>query len=80
MINDLTMVDEAQLLNAQARLDCGVRELGLSLSPQQIQACLMHVLMLKRWNRTHNLTAVSNLNDMVVLHTLDTLSVLPYLY
>lgn len=59
-------------------LESGIQKLGLKLTDTQIQACYTHLARLVRWNKTHNLTAISTLSDMVVLHTLDALSVFPH--
>ncbi len=64
---------------AQHLLQTGLTELGLSL-PLRAQTRLLAFLhFLKKWNRHYNLTAIDTLEDMVVRHVLDSLSVAPYL-
>ena len=38
-----------------------------------------HLELIEKWNRVHNLTAVRDVEQMVVLHLLDSLALLPYL-
>ena len=45
----------------------------------QIELCLRYLELLSKWNKTHNLTAVTDWNEMIRLHLLDSLSVLPLL-
>ncbi len=40
---------------------------------------LDYLSLMVKWNKTHNLTAITDLTQMVMLHLLDSLSVLPYL-
>ncbi len=44
----------------------------------QTQLC-NYLLLLDKWNRAYNLTSVRNISDMITLHILDSLSILPYL-
>lgn len=53
--------------------------MGLSLAEPQIERLLCYLELLQRWNRAYNLTAVTNPLDMVQLHLLDSLSILPFL-
>ena len=77
-MRDACLIDEGALDAAKALLIHGVQTLGLCLSAAQVQACIDHLTLLERWNRTHNLTALSRIDEMVVLHTLDALSVATY--
>jgi 16S rRNA (guanine527-N7)-methyltransferase len=57
----------------------GLAAMGLDL-PASAQAKLgAHLELIAKWNRIHNLTAVRETAQMVVLHALDSLSVLPHL-
>lgn len=38
-----------------------------------------YLLLIERWNRIHNLTAIRDLHDMLYQHVLDSLAVLPHI-
>jgi 16S rRNA (guanine527-N7)-methyltransferase len=60
------------------QLEFGLRQMGLFF-PVPIQHRLVHYIQLiARWNKTFNLTAVHNVEDMVSRHLLDSLAVQPY--
>ncbi|PCI58243.1 MAG: 16S rRNA (guanine(527)-N(7))-methyltransferase RsmG [Methylophilaceae bacterium] len=61
------------------KLAVGVAEMGLQVSSETQQALLRYLALLEKWNKVYNLTAVRNPMDMVTLHLLDSLSVLPYI-
>jgi 16S rRNA (guanine527-N7)-methyltransferase len=61
------------------QLSDGVRGLHLSLSAETIQRLLDYLIEFQRWNKTHNLSSIHDLNQSVTLHLLDSLAVLPYL-
>jgi 16S rRNA (guanine527-N7)-methyltransferase len=61
------------------QLDKGLDALGLGLSDPQIEALMGFLALLAKWSGTYRLTAVTHPPDMVSLHLLDSLSVLPYL-
>lgn len=66
-------------MTPEARLDEGLRALGLVL-PADIQARLLDYLaLMRKWNRAYSLTAVDEPGRMVTLHLLDSLAVLPVL-
>lgn len=57
----------------------GIDMLGLSLDSATIDRLLAYIVEFQKWNKTHNLSAIHSLEDSVVLHLLDSLSVLPHL-
>ena len=61
------------------QLSDGVRGLHLSTSEETIQRLLDYLIEFQRWNKTHNLSSIHDLNQSVTLHLLDSLAVLPYL-
>jgi 16S rRNA (guanine527-N7)-methyltransferase len=62
----------------RAKLEAGLQEMGLQITAEQQQKLLDYVALIYKWNQVHNLTAVREPLDMVTLHILDSLSVLPY--
>jgi 16S rRNA (guanine527-N7)-methyltransferase len=52
----------------------GAHELGLELSPTQCEQLEQFVQLLLRWNRVHNLTAITDIDQIVSHHLLDSLS------
>ena len=57
----------------------GLAAMGVDLPGAARERLEQHLNLIARWNRVHNLTAVRETEQMVVLHLLDSLSVLPYL-
>ncbi|MCK9563248.1 MAG: 16S rRNA (guanine(527)-N(7))-methyltransferase RsmG [Bacteroidales bacterium] len=64
---------------ARLRLEQGLAQLSLALDGGQVDRLLAYLSLLAKWNRAYNLTAVSDPLDMVSLHLLDSLSILPWL-
>jgi 16S rRNA (guanine527-N7)-methyltransferase len=61
-----------------ARLSAGAAELSLELDHRVIDTMLRYVELLEKWNRTHNLTAVRQIDEMISRHLLDSLSIIPH--
>lgn len=61
-----------------AALGNGINEMGLDVPEGARERLLDYLALLHKWNRVHNLTAVREPSDMVVLHLLDSLAVLPH--
>ena len=60
-------------------LESGLTQMGIDYSQEQIGQLLKFIDLLIKWNKVYNLTAVRKAEDMVSLHLLDSLSVLPNL-
>ena len=66
-------------MTLEAQIADGVAALGLALPEGACAALARYLELIAKWNRVHNLTAVRETDQMVVLHLLDSLSILPYL-
>ncbi len=62
----------------QAKLEAGLLEMGLQISGEKQAKLIAYLLLIDKWNKVHNLTAVRDPLEMVALHLLDSLSVLPH--
>jgi 16S rRNA (guanine527-N7)-methyltransferase len=62
-----------------ALLAAGIAEMRLDVSAEAQHKLLLYLALLKKWNKVYNLTAVRDPLEMVTLHLLDSLSVLPYI-
>lgn len=65
-------------MSLQEKLALGVKQLGVDVSAETQQKLLDYLALLEKWNKVHNLTAVRDPEEMVTLHLLDSLSVLPH--
>lgn len=60
------------------RLAQGLQALGLDLPAGAREKLVRFVLLLEKWNRVYNLSAVRDPLEMIPRHLLDSLSILPY--
>lgn len=68
------MADEALL----SRIGDGAAKLGIDLDSTQRDQLLLYLQEMVRWGRAYNLTAIRDIEQMVPLHLLDSLSVIPH--
>ena len=61
------------------RLTAGLANFSLTLSEPQIASLLAFIQLIQKWNKAYNLTAVREPLEMVDLHLLDSLAILPHL-
>ena len=57
----------------------GLNELGLQLTDVQLMQLLDFVQLIEKWNKAYNLTAIRNQEEMIRLHLLDSLAILPFI-
>ena len=69
-MSSLNQLHEQQLRN-------GLQELDIDFTEQQVQQLKSYLVLLSKWNQTHNLTAITEMQQMIDLHILDSLSVMP---
>lgn len=68
------MIDERTQLTKE--LEAGLQYQSIQLSALQIEKLLDYIDLLAKWNKVYNLTAIHDKNQMIILHLLDSLSVL----
>lgn len=66
-------------MSLASQLQAGLVALGLDLPAKKQTSLLAYIALLKKWNRTYNLTAVREESEMLTQHLLDSLSLLPVL-
>jgi 16S rRNA (guanine527-N7)-methyltransferase len=62
----------------RGRLQQGLTALPLQLSDETQEKLLQYLYLLEKWNRTYNLTAVREINQMIPKHLLDSLAIMPW--
>jgi 16S rRNA (guanine527-N7)-methyltransferase len=60
-------------------LSTGLEDLSITLTEAQVEQLLGFIKLLAKWNKAYNLTAIRKLEDMVSLHLLDSLAILPHI-
>lgn len=61
------------------RIRAGIAAMSLELPEGAADTLAAYLELIAKWNRVHNLTAVRETDQMVILHVLDSLSLLPHL-
>jgi 16S rRNA (guanine527-N7)-methyltransferase len=61
------------------QLQTALKKNSLALSDHEQQQLLTFLELIKRWNKVFNLTAITNTEDMIYLHLIDSLVIQPYL-
>ena len=67
-------------MNLTQELQRGIAQLELLVAPEAQQKLLDYLVLLQKWNKVYNLTAISHPDQMVIHHLLDSLAVLPHLW
>lgn len=57
----------------------GLQTMGLDLSASQQTRLLHYLALMRKWNKAYNLTAITDVEQMVIRHLLDSLSILPFI-
>lgn len=65
-------------ISIKEKIDAGLREMDIAHEEQAVDRLVEYLELLQEWNKTHNLTSVDDLDEMVSVHILDSASVLQY--
>lgn len=57
----------------------GIHSINLNISEDKIELLLAFIKLIEKWNKAYNLTAVRDREEMVRLHLLDSLTIIPYI-
>ncbi|WP_211923837.1 16S rRNA (guanine(527)-N(7))-methyltransferase RsmG [Coxiella endosymbiont of Amblyomma nuttalli] len=60
------------------KLKKGIAELKLAIPETTQQTLLDFLIFLQKWNQAYNLTAITDVGNMITYHLLDSLSIIPY--
>lgn len=61
------------------KLSSYLPEVGLALDDEALRSCILHLLYVEQVNHYINLTRITDLDEALVLHILDSLMFLPYI-
>jgi len=67
-------------MNQKGELQQGIVKLGIELGGDIQEKLIEYLVLLNKWNKVYNLTAIRDPNRMVSNHLLDSLAVLPHLW
>ncbi|MDH5424973.1 MAG: 16S rRNA (guanine(527)-N(7))-methyltransferase RsmG [Gammaproteobacteria bacterium] len=65
--------------NLATRLQQGIDELALTVSIETQQKLIQYIELIEKWNKSFNLTAIRQIDEMLTLHLLDSLAVVPFI-
>jgi len=57
----------------------GLDSQNITYSAKQVDACIAYIELLQKWNKVFNLTSIIDPKEMIQLHLLDSLSIVPQL-
>ncbi|MCH9638584.1 MAG: 16S rRNA (guanine(527)-N(7))-methyltransferase RsmG [Betaproteobacteria bacterium] len=69
------MILEKEIAHNLSALEYDFPKLDMPLE----QSVMQYLLLIEKWNRIHNLTAIRNLDEMFIQHIMDSLAVLPHI-
>ncbi len=66
-------------ITLEQRIKSGLDALDISYGDDAINKLVDYLSLLQEWNKTHNLTAVDDLEEMLSVHIFDSASIRPYI-
>ncbi len=74
-----TQLNAEQRQQAKTLLLQGANTIGIEINEQQQQHLLNYLQQLLKWNKAYNLTAIKDYQQMIRLHLLDSLAIVPHI-
>ena len=74
-----TVEKKAEQASLQDRIRKGLDEQDVSYGDEAIEKLVEYLELLQEWNKTHNLTAVDDIEEMLSVHIFDSASIKPYI-
>jgi len=66
-------------ISIEQRIMAGLDALDISYGEEAITKLVEYLALLQEWNKTHNLTSVDDLDEMLSVHIFDSASIRPYI-
>jgi len=66
-------------MESEDLLQQGLQTMGLNLTGAQQSRLMDYLALMRKWNKAYNLTAVTDPEQMVIRHLLDSLSIAPFI-
>ncbi len=63
----------------ETRLRDGLTAMDITFGDQAIERLITYMQLLHEWNKTHNLTAIDSIDEMLSKHVFDSVSIKPYM-
>lgn len=63
----------------ESKIMQGLDQLDVSYGEQAVNKLVSYLELLSEWNKTHNLTAVDEIDEMLSIHIFDCASIIPYI-
>ncbi len=76
-LNEVIDIDQPSM-QLEERIMAGLDQLDISYGDEAIAKLVEYLALLQEWNKTHNLTAVDDLDQMLSVHIFDSASIKPY--
>ena len=79
LLNEVASASTEQVADTEERIKQGLDTLDVSYGERAIAKLVDYLDLLQEWNKTHNLTSVDALEDMLSVHIFDSASIKPYI-
>ncbi|MFZ4502588.1 MAG: 16S rRNA (guanine(527)-N(7))-methyltransferase RsmG [Methylovulum sp.] len=61
--------------SCQTLLETSIKALNITLSQAQLEQLSLFILLIQKWNKIYNLTAINAIDEMIKLHIIDSLAI-----